>query len=123
MDDETPETIDGQAVAIGLGTLVAVGCFAYGVLVSRTLFGVDTTTLASWAVAATVVVVAGLHAVAGRSDLALAYATAGCGWMLVLVGSSSGLVLVGLIVLAGSGAYIARTSLRARSHRSVSGSE
>lgn len=111
------ETVDLQAVAIGVGTLLAIGFLAYGTVVSGTVFGVTTTTAAAWAFAATFAVLATLHAATGRTDLALAHGGAAVGWGLVLVGSSGVHVLVGLFFLAVGGGYIARTTIRARAEQ------
>lgn len=111
------ETVDLQAVTIGVGTLLAIGFLAYGTVVSGSVFGVATTTAAAWAFAATFAVLAALHAATGRSDLALAHGGAAVGWGLVLVGSSGVHVLMGLFFLAVGGGYIARTTIRARAEQ------
>lgn len=111
------ETVDLQAVTIGVGTLLAIGFLAYGTVVSGSVFGVPTTTAAAWAFAATFAVLAALHAATGRSDLALAHGGAAVGWGLVLVGSSGVYVPVGLFFLAVGGGYIARTTIRARAEQ------
>ena len=108
------ETVDVQAVTIGVGTLVVAGLFVYGAVVGHTLWGMDTTTLAMWVFASMFVVISLLHVVAGRSDMALAHGGAAAGWILVLLESSAGLTTLGLVLLAVGGAYIVRTTLRER---------
>lgn len=108
------ETVDVQGTAIGVGTLVAVAFLAYGVLVSGSIVGVDTTTLASWAFAGTFAVVAALHAAYGRMDLAWGHGGAAGGWFFVLLGSSVFQIALGLFLLVVSGTYIALVTLRAR---------
>ncbi|WP_242695548.1 hypothetical protein [Halomontanus rarus] len=111
------ETVDLQAVTIGVGTLLAIGFLAYGTVVSGSVFGVSTATAAAWAFAATFAVLAALHAATGRTDLALAHGGAAVGWGLVLVGSTGVHVLMGLFFLAVGGGYIARTTIRARAEQ------
>ncbi|MCU4740799.1 hypothetical protein OB955_07355 [Halobacteria archaeon AArc-m2/3/4] len=111
------ETIDLQAVTIGVGTLLAIGFLVYGTIASPSVFGVATTTAAAWAFAATFAVLAVLHAMTGRTDLGLAHGGAAVGWGLVLVGSSGAHVLAGLLLLGLGGGYIARTTIRARTEQ------
>lgn len=108
------ETVDVQAVTIGVGTVIAILALAYGTLISETLLGIETTTIAAVAFAATFAAVAVLHGAYGRSDMALAHGGAGVGWLLVLLASSPAGTVVGLLVLAGCGAYIAVVTIRAR---------
>lgn len=111
---QTVETVDLQGTAIGVGTLVAVGFLAYGVLVSGSIAGIDTTTLALGAFAGTFVVLAALHAAYGRSDLAWGHGCAAGGLLFVLLGSGVFQTALGIFLLVVSGAYVALVTLRAR---------
>ncbi|AGB36241.1 hypothetical protein [Natronococcus occultus] len=108
------ETVDVQAVAIGVGTVLAVAALAYGAFVGDTVLGVATTTLAIGAFALTFGVLAALHGAYGRRDFAAAYGVAGLGLALVAVASSGLQVLVGYLLLAAGGAYVAVVTVRAR---------
>lgn len=108
------ETVDLQGSAIGVGTLVAIGLLAYGVLVSDTIVGVDTTTLALGSFAGTFVVLTVLHAAYGRTDFAWGHGGAAGGLILVLLGDGGVQIALGLFLLAVSGTYIALVTLRAR---------
>ncbi|WP_306056066.1 hypothetical protein [Natronococcus wangiae] len=116
------ETVDVQAVAIGAGTAVAVGLLAYGTLVGESILGVDTTSLATGAFAATFLAVAALHGAYGRRDLAAAHGAAGVGLALVALAASGFQVLGGYLLLVVGGAYIAVVTVRARDEeREVAG--
>ncbi|WIV67561.1 hypothetical protein [Natrialbaceae archaeon AArc-T1-2] len=112
------DTVDVQAVTIGVGTVVAILALAYGTLISETLLGVATMTIAAVAFAATFAAVAVLHGAYGRSDMALAHGGAAVGWLLVVFASRALGVVAGLLVLAACGSYIAVVTIRARNEQS-----
>lgn len=108
------DTVDAQGGAILVGIVFAGFFLVYGALVSQTLFGVDTMALTTWTFAATFGAIAIVHVVAGRSDLALAYAGGAVGWALTLIGETVAQVGLGLLVFALGGIYIVRTTLTER---------
>ncbi|NUB90666.1 hypothetical protein HT576_06490 [Haloterrigena sp. SYSU A121-1] len=108
------ETIDVQEQAIGAGSIAALGLVAYGRFINETLFGVDATTLGLGAFAATFAAVALIHGAYGRRDFAVSHAASAVGLGLVALASSLLPMLVGLVLLVGSGSYTARTTIRAR---------
>jgi hypothetical protein len=108
------ETVDVQAVTIGVGTVAAVAALAYGTFVSEAVLGVDATALAIGAFALTCVALTILHSAYGRRDFAAAYAVAGLGLGVVAVASSGLQLLGGYALLAGGGAYVAVMTIRAR---------
>ncbi|MEY7851946.1 hypothetical protein AB7C87_22400 [Natrarchaeobius sp. A-rgal3] len=108
------EEVDVQELAIGVGTVLALVLYGYGSFVAETILGVDATTLAVLAFAATFLAVALLHGAYGRRDFALAHAAAGVGLSLVALSSSGPQVLLGILLLAAGGAYVAIKTLRAR---------
>ncbi len=108
------ETMDLQGTVIGVGTIVAMVFLAYGILVGDTLLGIETTTGAAWAFAATFAGVAVAHLWRGHSGLAIGHASAAVGWFLVLTGSQARQIVLGLFLLVTAGAYIAIVTLRAR---------
>ncbi|QFU81663.1 hypothetical protein [Natronorubrum aibiense] len=108
------ETADAQGTAIGIGTVVALAFFAYGRYLDETIVGVETTTLAMAALAATFVALALLHGAYGRRDLALAHGLAAAGLGLFTFAASGPQALIGLGLLAASGAYIALVTVRTR---------
>ncbi|RQG90964.1 hypothetical protein [Natrarchaeobius chitinivorans] len=108
------EQVDVQELAIGVGTVIAFALYGYGSVVNETILGVDATDLAILAFAGTFLAVATLHGAYGRRDFALAHAVAGVGLALVAVGSSGVYVLIGFLLLAGGGGYVARETLRVR---------
>lgn len=116
------ETVDVQATAIGVGTIVALAFFGYSRYINETIFGIDAATLATAAFAATFAAVAVLHGAYGRRDLAVAHGVAAVGLLLVTLAVSSPQVLGGLVLLVASGSYIALVSVRARDEeREVAG--
>jgi hypothetical protein len=108
------ETVDVQAVTIGVGTVAAVVALAYGTFISELVLGIDATALAIGAFALTCVALAVLHGAYGRRDFAAAYAVAGIGLGVVAVASSGLQLLGGYALLAGGGAYVAVMTVRAR---------
>lgn len=108
------ETVDLQGQAIAIGTLLAIVLLAYGTFVGDSIAGLEPFTLAFWVLAATFGVVAAVHLLFGRSDLALANAGAAFGWVLVLLGDGGARVALGLLLLVLGGAYIVRIVLRER---------
>ncbi|WP_265110067.1 hypothetical protein [Halosolutus halophilus] len=108
------ETVDVQEVTIGVGTVVAVAFLAYGTLVSQSIFGIETTTLATGTFALTVLAIAILHGAYGRRDLAGAYALAGVGLLLVSTAASGRQVAGGLLLLVAGGSYVAVVTIRTR---------
>lgn len=108
------ETVDVQAVTIGVGTIAAVGLLGYHTVVSESLFGYETTALATGAFALTFLAVALLHGAYGRGDFALAHGLAGVGLLFVAIASTGPQVLVGMACLVAGGSYIAIKTVRAR---------
>ncbi|MCW8171993.1 hypothetical protein [Natrialba swarupiae] len=108
------EEVDVQELAIGVGTVLALVLYGYGTFVRETILGVDARMLAVLSFAATFLAVAVLHGAYGRRDFALAHAAAGVGLVFVVVASSGPQVLLGIVLLAGGGAYVAIKTLRAR---------
>ncbi|MDG5819436.1 hypothetical protein [Natronococcus sp. A-GB7] len=108
------ETVDVQAVTIGVGTVVAIAALVYGAAVGDSLLGVDTTTLSIGAFALTFGALAVLHGAYGRRDFAVAYGVAGIGLGVVAVASSGLGVLGGYLLLAVGGGYVAVATVRAR---------
>ncbi|GAB7018596.1 hypothetical protein [Halostagnicola bangensis] len=111
---ETVETVDVQGTAIGVGTVIAMACLVYGTVVSQTIVGIDTTTLAMWVFAATFLAVGTLHAAYGHGNLAWGHGGAAAGWLFILLGTSGFQIGVGLLLLVLSGAYIVLVTLRLR---------
>lgn len=107
------ETADVQGTVIGLGTIVAIAVLVYGTLVSETVGGVATITVAAWVLAATLAAVALLHGYVGQYRLAAAFGGAAVGWLFVLLGTAIQ-VLLGLVLLVGSGAVVALVAVRRR---------
>lgn len=105
------EATNVQGTVIGAGTLLVVGVLAYGTLVSTTLAGVETMTVAGWLFALTLGAVALLHAASGAYDLTLGFGGVGAGWVFVLLGTGAQIVL-GLVVLALSGLYVVLVTRR-----------
>ncbi|WP_049953968.1 hypothetical protein [Halostagnicola larsenii] len=112
---ETIETVDVQGTAIGVGTVIAMACLVYGTVVSRTIVGIEATTIAMWVFAGTFLAVGTLHAAYGSGSLAWGYGGAAAGWLFVLLGTSSVQIGIGLLLLGLSGAYILLVSRRLRS--------
>ena len=108
------ETIDLQGQAIGLGTVVAIALLAYGTIVNETIAGYEAFTLAMWAFAATFALVALVHLLYGRMDMALAYTGGAFGWGMLLVGGSGIRILLGMLLLGLAGAYIVVLTLAER---------
>ncbi|WP_436347205.1 hypothetical protein [Natronorubrum sp. FCH18a] len=108
------ETVDVQATAIGVGTIVALGFFAYGRYIDETILGIDATTVATAAFAATFAAIALLHGAYGRGDLAVAHATAAVGLGVITVAATGPQVLGGYLLLVAGGVYIALVTVRAR---------
>ncbi|WP_293030209.1 hypothetical protein [Natronococcus sp.] len=108
------ETVDVQAMTIGVGTVIAIALLGYGATVGDSLLGADTTTLAVGAFALTFVALAVLHGAYGRRDFAAAYGVAGIGLGTVAVASSALGVLGGYLLLAVGGGYVAVATIRAR---------
>ncbi|RQG98765.1 hypothetical protein [Natrarchaeobius oligotrophus] len=108
------EQVDVQELTIGVGTVLAFVLYGYGRFVSETVFGVETTDLAVLSFAGTFLAVAALHGAYGRRDFALAHAAAGLGLVFVAVASSGLQVLIGILLLAVGGAYVAVETVRAR---------
>lgn len=105
-----PQTVDVQAVTIGVGTLAVVGILAYGTLLGRTVGGLEPTTAATGVFAGTFAVLGLVHAARGRPDFAVAYGIAAVGLGLVLAGS----LVLGFIALVAGGGYVAVKTIRAR---------
>ena len=105
------ETVDVQGTAIGIGILVAAAVMMYGTVVSETIVGVDTTTVATWVFAVTLAVISVAHAFVGQYDLAGGHGGAAVGLLFVLLGTD-GQVAIGLLVLVLSATYIAVVTLR-----------
>ncbi|WP_255193382.1 hypothetical protein [Natronobeatus ordinarius] len=105
------ETVDVQGTAIGIGILAAAAVMVYGTVVSETVVGVDTTTIATWVFAVTLAVVSLAHAFVGHYALAGGHGGAAVGLLFVLLGTGAQ-VAIGLLVLVLSGAYIAVVTLR-----------
>ena len=108
------ETIDVQEQAIGVGSIAALALVAYGRFIDETIVGLDATSLAIGAFAATFAAVALLHGAYGRHDFAVAHAAAAVGMVLVALSASVPQVLVGLVLLAAGGGYVALVTVRAR---------
>ena len=108
------ETVDVQETTIGVGSVIAFAFLAYGIIVSPSIFGINTTAAASWVFAATFAAVSLLHGAYGRRDLALAFGGAAVGWGLVLLGSIPLTVIVGLVMLVAGGSYVAVVMIRER---------
>lgn len=108
------ETIDGQEVTIGIGTIVAVALLGFHRFVSETLFGIEATALATGAFAVTFLAIGVLHGAYGRQDLAAAHALAGAGLLLVAIAATGLQVAGGLLLLVSGGSYIALATVRAR---------
>lgn len=108
------ETVDVQAVTIGAGTVVAIALLAYGTLVSESILGVDASSLATGAFAATFLAIAALHGAYGRRDLAVAHATAAVGLAFVVFAASGLQVAAGLLLLVAGGSYVAVVTVRVR---------
>lgn len=117
------ELVDVQATTIHVGMAIAILALAYGTIVSPSILGVETTTVASWAFAATFAAIALLHGAYGRNDLALAFGGAAVGWGSLLLGSSPLAVTAGLLALVVGGAYIAVVMIRERSDSGVAVAE
>ncbi|SFS67260.1 hypothetical protein [Halostagnicola kamekurae] len=118
---ETIETVDVQGTAIGVGTVIAMACLGYGTIVSRTIVGIEATTVAMWVFAGTFLAVGTLHAAYGYASLAWGYGGAAVGWLFVILGTSGIRVGIGLLLLGLSGAYIILVSRRLRSETNDSG--
>jgi len=117
------ELVDVQATTIHAGMVLAILVFAYGTIVSPSILGVETTTVASWVFAATFAAIAVLHGAYGRTDLALAFGGAAVGWGSLLVGSSPLAVTAGLLALVVCGSYIAVVMIRERNDSGVAVAE
>ncbi|ELY71494.1 hypothetical protein [Natrinema versiforme] len=109
------ETVDLQGSVIGAGLLLAVGFLVYGTVVGGTIVGIDAAAAATWVLALTFIALAGVHASVGQYDFALGHGGAAAGWLFVLLGSTGFQTVLGLVLLALSGSYIAIRTLRARS--------
>ncbi|MFP9190213.1 hypothetical protein [Natronosalvus vescus] len=107
------ETLEVQGTVVGIGLLAAVLVVAFGTIVSETIFGVDTLTVAMWIFAATFAVISLLHAWVGQYNFAWGHGGAAFGWGLVLLGSSTFQIGLGVALLVLSGIYIALLSRRA----------
>ncbi|WP_290814261.1 hypothetical protein [Halovivax sp.] len=105
------EAADLQGTFIGVGLLAMIAVLAYGTFVDETIVGVDSMTVAGWVLALTLVAVAALHAAVGEYDLTWGFGGAGIGWVFVLAGDGTQ-VIVGLIVLALSAVYVALVTRR-----------
>ncbi|MCU4924483.1 hypothetical protein OB905_00595 [Halobacteria archaeon AArc-dxtr1] len=108
------ETVDLQGQAIAIGILVAGLLLAYGAIISPTVAGYETFTLALWALAGTFGLVALVHYLYGRSDMALAYTGAAFGWVLILLSDGGFRSALGLLLLGLGGVYIVRLTLAER---------
>ncbi|WP_440766233.1 hypothetical protein [Natronorubrum sp. DTA7] len=108
------ETVDVQATTIGVGTIVALGFFAYGRYIDGTIVGIDATMLATGAFAATFAAIALLHGAYGRRDFAVAHGIAAVGLGLITVAATGPQMLGGYLLLVGGGVYIALVTVRAR---------
>lgn len=109
------DTVDLQDPVVGAGLLLAVGLFAYGAVISDTIVGLETTVAATWVLAVTFAVLAGIHANVGQYDLALGHGGAAVGWLFVLLGTAGVQIVLGLLLLVLSGSYIAIRTVRRRS--------
>ncbi|WP_222920086.1 hypothetical protein [Natrinema sp. SYSU A 869] len=109
------ETVDLQMPVVGAGLVVAIGLLVYGTVIGETFVGIDTSTGATWILAATFAVLAVIHASVGQYDLTLGHGGGAVGWLLVLLGSTGAHVALGLVLLALSGGYIAIRTKRRRS--------
>lgn len=106
------ETVDVQGTAIGLGIILAVVVMIYGVVVGETIFGVDTTTIATGVFAVVLGVISIAHALVGSYALAGGHGGATVGLLFVLLGTTGVQVAIGLLVLVLSGVYIAVVTFR-----------
>ena len=105
------ETVDVQGTAIGIGIILAVVVMAYGTVVSETILGVDTTTIATGVFAVVLGVISIAHAFVGSYALAGGHGGAAVGLLFVLLGTGVE-IAIGLLVLVLSGIYIAVVTLR-----------
>ena len=108
------ETVDVQGTVIGVGTVVALACYAYGRYIGETIVGLDPSALAIGAFAATFAALALVHNAYGRRDFAAAYGVAAVGLFLVAPAASAPRTLGGYLLLVVGGAYVAVVTLRAR---------
>lgn len=113
-DGHMAETVDVQGTVIGVGTVVALACYAYGRYIGETILGIDPSALAIGAFAATFAALALLHNAYGRRDFAAAYAVAAIGLFLVAPAASVLQTLGGYLLLVAGGAYVAVVTVRAR---------
>lgn len=108
------EMVDVQATTIHVGMALAILALAYGVIVSPSILGVETTSVASWVFAATFAAIALLHGAYGRNDLALSFGGGAVGWGTLLLASNPLAAAAGLLTLVVCGAYIAVVMVRER---------
>ncbi|WP_049926356.1 hypothetical protein [Halopiger goleimassiliensis] len=108
------EREDVQGTVIGIGTVVALACYAYGRFVAGSIFGADPTAVAVAVFGATFAVLAILHGAYGRRDFALAHGVAAVGLFLLAPASSGSRMLVGYLLLLGGGLYVAVVTMRVR---------
>ncbi|ARS91435.1 hypothetical protein [Natrarchaeobaculum aegyptiacum] len=108
------ESEDVQGTVIGVGTVVAIGLYAYGAYLGGSLFGIDATTLAITVFGATFAALAILHGAYGRQDFALAHGSAALGLFVLAPGSSGPRILAGYLLLLAGGGYVAFVTVRLR---------
>lgn len=108
------ESVDVQGQVIALGALVAVAVLAYGTITNGTVAGYEPFTLTMWAFAATFGLLAGLHLLFGRADMALASGGAAFGWWLLLAGETGGRIVLGFVLFLLGGVYMVRLTLSER---------
>ena len=108
------ESEDVQGTVIGVGTVAAIGLYAYGAFFGGSPFGIDATALAVTVFGATFGALAILHGAYGRRDFALAHGSAAVGLFVLAPGSSGGRILAGYLLLLAGGGYIALVTVRVR---------
>lgn len=108
------ESEDVQGTVIGVGTVVAVGCYAYGAFFGGSVFGIDATSLAITVFGATFAALAILHGTYGRRDFAMAHASAALGLFVLAPSTSGPRILVGYLLLLAGGTYVALVTVRLR---------
>ena len=107
------DSTDPQGLIVGVGLIVTVVVIFSGTLTGDTVGGIDTMVVVGWVFTAMLFALAGVHAIAGTFDLTWGFGGAGMGWLFILVGEGTS-VVIGSFVLFLSVVYIALVTRRLR---------